>query len=674
MQFLYPAFLWALLLLAIPIIIHLFNFRRYKTIYFSNTRFLKEIKEDKAARSKVKHLLVLFSRLMAVAFLVFAFAQPFLPEDDTEITTGSNHISIYVDNSFSMQVEGVDRPLFQEAVAGAEQIALESGPNDRFQLLTNDFEGRHQRFVSRDEFLELLEEVEITPVSRTLGQVLNRQADAFSVSGAESYKRFILSDFQRSFVEEVSDTSHRVYLIPIKSEQAANILIDTVWMNTPVVRPGEAAEVIVRIRRYGEGDSGNNRLTLSVNDETKAISDFRIEGSGTLTDTVFFTVEEAGWHKARLSINDYPIDFDDHYYFSFNVKDRSNVLLIYENNPGRFLSPLFTAETYFQLDNRGVRQLDYSTIQQYDFIVLEHLNSVPTGLSNALETFVNEGGNVFLFPAREIDLSAYNQFLRRLEARPFQSISESRRNVNVLNTESDIFRQVFESVPENISLPTAHKHYTIGRAATNEIPVLEFRRGEPFVSQFRKGLGNLYVSAVPLHQEWTDFQQHAIIVPLMINAALGSTNRYPTSYVIGKSKTIDLDVGLTDTERAIRLSGNDYEIIPGQMPAASRIRLYLEEDLPEAGFYSLDIPEQSESPVLAFNYDRSESEMSFVDAATLRNYLPQTNFEILEVTKFAEIQKAMVSLNFGSDFWKWCIAIALLFLAFEILLLRLWKK
>ncbi|TVR79015.1 MAG: hypothetical protein EA412_07235 [Chitinophagaceae bacterium] len=102
--------------------------------------------------------------------------------------------------------------------------------------------------------------------------------------------------------------------------------------------------------------------------------------------------------------------------------------------------------------------------------------------------------------------------------------------------------------------------------------------------------------------------------------------------------------------------------------------IYLEEDLPEAGFYSLDIPEQSESPVLAFNYDRSESEMSFVDAATLRNYLPQTNFEILEVTKFAEIQKAMVSLNFGSDFWKWCIAIALLFLAFEILLLRLWKK
>ena len=46
MQFLFPSFLWALGLLAIPIIIHLFYFRRYKEVYFTNVRLLKELVEE----------------------------------------------------------------------------------------------------------------------------------------------------------------------------------------------------------------------------------------------------------------------------------------------------------------------------------------------------------------------------------------------------------------------------------------------------------------------------------------------------------------------------------------------------------------------------------------------------------------------------------------------------
>jgi hypothetical protein len=75
MQFLFPWFLAALLALAIPVVIHLFNFRRFKTVYFSNVKFLKEVKEETASRSKLKHLLVLAARMLALAFLVFAFAQ-----------------------------------------------------------------------------------------------------------------------------------------------------------------------------------------------------------------------------------------------------------------------------------------------------------------------------------------------------------------------------------------------------------------------------------------------------------------------------------------------------------------------------------------------------------------------------------------------------------------------
>ena len=66
MQLLYPAFLLALAALAIPIIIHLFHFRRFKKVYFTNVRFLKEVKEETSNRSRLRNLLVLLMRLLAL--------------------------------------------------------------------------------------------------------------------------------------------------------------------------------------------------------------------------------------------------------------------------------------------------------------------------------------------------------------------------------------------------------------------------------------------------------------------------------------------------------------------------------------------------------------------------------------------------------------------------------
>src|SRR6187551_1622500 len=107
MLFTYPAFLFALSALSIPVIIHLFNFRRFKKIYFTNVRFLQEIKQDTRSRSRLKHLLILIARLLALAFLVFAFAQPFIPvSKSSNIATGTKHVSIYVDNSYSMDAIG----------------------------------------------------------------------------------------------------------------------------------------------------------------------------------------------------------------------------------------------------------------------------------------------------------------------------------------------------------------------------------------------------------------------------------------------------------------------------------------------------------------------------------------------------------------------------------------
>jgi hypothetical protein len=68
MQFVYPAFLFALLAVAIPVIIHLFHFRRFRKVYFSDVSFLRQLSDESKKQSRLKHWLVLAARMLAVAF------------------------------------------------------------------------------------------------------------------------------------------------------------------------------------------------------------------------------------------------------------------------------------------------------------------------------------------------------------------------------------------------------------------------------------------------------------------------------------------------------------------------------------------------------------------------------------------------------------------------------
>src|SRR3954463_7435883 len=130
MQFVYPSFLFALAAVAIPILIHLFNFRKYKKIYFTNVRFLKEIKQDTRSRSQLKHLLILLARILAIIFLVFAFAQPYIPRNKNTLVSGTRDVSLFIDNSFSMDAVGQNGSLIEVAKKKAHDIALAYSPSD----------------------------------------------------------------------------------------------------------------------------------------------------------------------------------------------------------------------------------------------------------------------------------------------------------------------------------------------------------------------------------------------------------------------------------------------------------------------------------------------------------------------------------------------------------------
>ncbi|MBK7855541.1 MAG: BatA domain-containing protein [Bacteroidetes bacterium] len=285
LQFVSPSFLWCLLLVSIPIIIHLFNFRRFKKVLFTNVKFLKELKEETNSRSRLKHLLVLLMRILAVAFLVFAFAQPFIPAQKQTMAVGQNVISIYLDNSFSMMSESEEGNLLELAKNKATEITNAFPASTQFQILTNEFAGVQQRLLSKEEAEDEIAKTKISPNSRTFNDVIARQQEMFSASNIVDKRIYYISDFQKSVLPASlrSDTTINLNLVALKSNSAANVYIDSCWLSSPVVMQNEQVVLTVMFKNSGDEAVDNIPVKLVVNGLQKAVATVAVAAQGEAT-------------------------------------------------------------------------------------------------------------------------------------------------------------------------------------------------------------------------------------------------------------------------------------------------------------------------------------------------------------------------------------------------------
>lgn len=675
MQFLYPGFLFALTALAIPIVIHLFYFRRFKKVYFTNVRFLKEVKDETSSRRKLRNLLVLLMRCLAVAMLVFAFAQPFLPQD-VEVKQGENAVSVFVDNSFSMSALSEEAPLLEKAKQRAREIISAYAAEDRFQVLTNDFEGRHQRLVSKEEAIGLVEEIKISPAVRSLSQLLARQNQALGNGKATNKVAYVISDFQAntSDLENFKDTLLTVNLVPLQAVQEKNVSIDSAWFEAPVQMMSQPNPLIIKVKNWSNETAENVRLTVRYDGETKPVGELSIPANASVVDTVSINIPTPGWHEAELAVTDYPVQFDDHYFFSYHVAKVIKILVINELAPNPFLDAAFKGVSYFEATNQAAGQIDYGKMPDYQLIVVNGLNSISSGLAQALQQYVADGGNVLVFPAANANTGTYNSFLASIPANELLQFEALERNVADVNTQEFVFKDVFENKSANLKLPVTKGNYRLStQASRGEEKLLSYRDGSTFLGKYKNGQGMLYLCAAPLATDYSNLANSGeIFIPMLYKMAISSTRGRNIAYTIGRDETIEADNAVRGGESVYKIKGKEEEFIPQQRIVGAKVFLGVQSQVPEAGYYDLFLNPDSVLAKLAFNYDRRESDLVYLDADQLtEKALP--NVTVLTGTAAADFSEVVSDRSRGVVLWKWCVVLALLALGIEVLLLRFWK-
>lgn len=683
MQFLFPGFLFALSALAIPVIIHLFYFRRFKRVYFTNVRLLKEVKEETSNRQKLRNLLVLLMRCLALIFLVLAFAQPFIPTD-TEVKRGEKAVSVFVDNSFSMSALSKDAALLELAKKRATDIVSAYAPDDRFQILTNDFEGRDQRLISRDDALNRIEEIRTSPATKDLSKALTRQQQCLNTGKAENKVAFVISDFQKNISDLANfrDTLVDINLVPMRAVQEKNISIDSAWFESPVQILNQPTNLLVKISNRSDEDASEIRLSLRHDGQTKPVGALNLAAKSSKIDTVSFTILHPGWHEAKLSLTDFPVQFDDDLYFSFYVAERINVLCINGLSPNKNIQNAFAGAKYFRLDNADVRNLDYSKFGDYQLILLNEPTVISSGLASELKSFAKNGGNVLAFPAANADLNSYNSFLQIFEAGSLGSYERTVRQASQINTEEFVFRDVFLNKSANLRLPGSQGNFKISPGRGENL--LTYRDGSAMLSKFSQGEGALYFSATGLADTESDLVRSGeIFVPLLFKVAIAGAKGRQLAYTIGRDEVLEAKhqvsasgetiyklLGINEKEGAGQTTDNEF--IPEQRILGAKVLLTPGTQIRDAGWYKLRLRPDSTLAEFAFNFDRRESDLAYFADDELRNAAPGY-MKILDANAEANFGTIVGEQNQGIVLWRWCVVFALLFLALEVLFLRLWK-
>ncbi|HLT71844.1 MAG TPA: BatA domain-containing protein [Cyclobacteriaceae bacterium] len=662
MSFLYPSFLWALAALAIPIIIHLFNFRKTTRVLFSNTRVLKQVKQVTTAKRRLKHLLILLSRLLFLAFLVIAFAQPVIPA--REQLAGRRNITLYLDNSLSMsaQLQGRQRAL-DAGISFAGDIANLFPPDTRYRLITNDFAPSSNTLKAREELIDLLTQVKLSPISRSASEVMNR----IHLADREGQEEvFWISDFQRSTfgTPPAPDTAVRWHLVPISPTLNDNVFIDTAYLENPFAIGQELNSLKVKVRNDGNREREQLNLKLTINGIQAATTAVTIPAGGVSEVSFDLATGLTGLNEAHVSFNDQPVSFDNDFYLSLNYTEKIRVLEIKPTSQPTAIQQVFGNRQVFSYSGFPVGNFNYSLLNQADLVVVNGVNP-DEALSLALRAFLDDYGTLLFIPGPEGDANAYQTLLGLPVTVQEQGAMQE---LDAPDFSNPFFENVFEERSVAVAMPRATKYLDWG---ADRSAILKFKNGSPFLSAYQQG-GTLYLLASPLNDTFTDFSKNAIFVPVMYRMASSARKSAVRPYYILSENFVSLKIDSLTGEESLRLKG-EQEIIPAQRTVGDRVLVDIPKHTFIQGFYYVTAPEDTIS-LLAFNLDREESLMATHDTEAVLQLLGGgSNLSVFEAASTEAFSKEIKDRYLGKPLWKYAVLLALIFLLTEILLIRLLK-
>ncbi|AYA35777.1 hypothetical protein D3Y59_01165 [Hymenobacter oligotrophus] len=660
-----PWFLLALIALAIPVLLHLFELRRPQRVLFTNVDFIKNVKLVTAKQRRLQHLLVLLLRLAFVGCLVLLFCQPYIPAAGEKGV--DSHSALVIDNSLSMNADAADgEQLLEKGVRETSQL-LSVLPRTGFVDVLYD--RRRQNALTPSRAIESLISLAPSGSSQGLGAQISTLANNRSTAATSV---FLVSDFQRSGFAPSTirqlNNRQQVYLLPLRPAPTASVYVDSLYMADEFVRPGVETTLLMRLRNGGTTDARGVVVRVLVG--ARQVGTFQVDLAAGQSQVSSVRVRLSGTDavKCRVEVDDQPIRYDNTFYFVLKPSRRVRVLEI-----GGSRSPLqrlYPNESVFEYKQES--GFEPEGLSNADFVIINANSSLVASQRAALRRFVEGGGTVLFVPAPSkvgANLSETLADLGLTSVRPLNGAAAT-QEVASPDKQNPFFKDVFAQQTRQPDMPRATPLLAWSRST---LDVLKLRDGSAFLSGFRTGKGMLYVVASPLAPAYTTFPEHPLFVPVMYRLATSSVGQeqLPAYRLTDRAVVLRQPTETpTGTEQVYRLANDRSAFIPAQHVRDGRLYLQLPPDLRQPGYYQLSLGKRNLG-TLAFNIDKKESELAYYSVEELRqleNTFP--NVHVYESAGGQSVAAQFAQQRTGTPLWRYCLAAALLCLLGEVLVLR----
>ena len=647
MQFQYPNILYALLLLLIPLIIHLVRWKKYIKEIFTNVDFLQDLEIKSRKSRKLKELIVLLLRLLAFAMLIVAFARPFFPSKASKSGIKNVRNIIYIDNSRSLSVLNGKTNLWQQYI---QDINQNMSAENEYTLLTNDQTFEH---INGKNLTKILQETHFSNQPAYHTGLLKKIALLAGGTNKASTHVLYLSDLQKVEDEKLSDSlflnNVQYHFYPKQVKELANISIDSIWQTQSTA---EYYELKLKL------SANNPQLHTQVSIKTghEVLWNNNVNFKDSLQQSFEIQLPKRNI-EGKVEITDKGFQFDNRLFFSLQQPDKINVLVIGNQLP-EYLKKIYTPDE-FVLIHKKSNQLSYNDLYKYHLIIITGYSADFNLSISALNRYLQQYGNLLIIPANNQE-KALSQFLQSLQVNVQASRDTARVFLNKINYNHPVFDGIFLKKVKNFAYPFVREHYHFSRQGKW---LYKLSDHSAFAQIYGRN-ANIIVVNSPLNKENTNFTSAAsLIVPLLYSLAFNHNKKEQLYYVLGTSHLIDIHTRL-DKDEIIKLKLGDKEYIPRQKILGNKVQILTGELPEEAGIYRI-IHKQQQAGSIAFNYDRKENRIDFIDIPSLAN-----THRIESLGSYVEQQQKLFK---EKRLWKYFLMLALLFLLLEMLVIKFWK-
>jgi len=679
MAILYPWVLWFSTLISIPILIHLFYFRRYKTVLFSNTALLDNVIKKSRSQQRLRNLIILLLRILFILSLVFAFSQPFIVDKKKLDNTVNKIIGIYIDNTFSMTREGEHTSLLDQAKSNAISFIQSMPIHTRYLLYYHGMNESVSKLLSSEEVQKKINAIKTSSDLHTWSYVFDtfkKAQDALHIENKIELAFF--TDGQKYAVDYAqwqNMKEQKVYLFYQQGEINSNLCIDSIWIGQPNHVLGNIEQINAKITNYSSNDLNNIPVRLLLNDTLKALATINLKSQQSQEVMFKFTNKTHGWTIGKIEIADFPITFDNHFYFTYPVFSNIKVAIIGGDNIDNFKA-FFNSDSSFQASYFSSDNIPYSRLSSFEVIILNQIKNISSGLWTSLKNYASNGGTVIVIPSDTWKKENINSFLGDIGFN-IQGVDSHRLSMQINAFEQDFYEGLFSKKDQQAKMPWARNILNVKSIMNTKNDILlQFENGQIALSRVFIDKGKWYLFSFSFDKKNTDFIIHPLFVAIMhriIQLAIPQTNLY---YTLNSDTYIKLNIDTNVSEQGVSIKKNNSQqmFIPMQQQLFNELIIQIKDQDLEDGIYELN----NENVVLdyiALNYNRHESDMEFYNSNELIKLLKDRNIEtiLLKTVESEEIKSTIQYMNNGISLWKWLIGFALIFLFIEMFILRFWK-